>query len=273
MTHKLKIMKQFNNIYKTKKWGESRLYPGHGGSGTGSSIEYLKEFISFIQRYILDNQISSFLDVGCGECEWQRIINWEQLNCQFIGIELLPDVVERVQSDLKGRKNMTVIQGNCLEMQLPKTDLALVKEVFQHWSIHITNSFLNKLCRTSKHCLTYNCDTSYSFFSYNAYRYFISKNLEVHNEVIDDIVGKLLEINWDSEVGGFRPCNFDIYGKKLATFKWKWHFPASLVLIERIAEEAEKGSVIFNETNFNRSIEQLTGGKYEDTDIFYSDKE
>lgn len=265
-------MKQFNSIYQTKQWGESRLYPGYGGSGLGSSIGYLKEFIPFIQKYILDNQISSFLDVGCGEFEWQRIIDWEQLNCQYIGIELLPDVVERVRSDIKGRKNITIIQGNCLEMQLPNTDLALVKEVFQHWPIHTTNVFLQSLCRASKHCLTYNCDTSYSFFSYNAYRYFISENLEVHNEVIDDIVTKLLEINWDSSVGGFRPCNFDIYGKRLATFKWKWHFPASLVLIERIAKEAENGSIVFNEASLARSIEQLTGGEYQDTDLFYSNK-
>ena len=131
------MMDAFKAIYENAHWGESRLYAGYGGSGLGSSVQFVRELIPRLQRYIAENQISSFLDVGCGECEWQRVIDWEALECKYIGIELLSDVVERVRSDLADRKNMTFIQGNCLDMTLPATDLAFVKEVFQHWPIHL----------------------------------------------------------------------------------------------------------------------------------------
>lgn len=250
------------------EWGKSRLYPDSGGSGRGSSVEYVQELITFLQGYILQNNISSFLDIGCGECEWQRFIDWEKLNCQYIGIEIMPDVVERARYDLARRKNMTLIEGDCLQMSLPKTDLTFSKEIFQHWSVCITNKFLDKLIKTSKNHLTYNCDSSLSFFLYNTYRYFISKELEIHDEVAKKIAKELCNLSWDVDVGGFRPCNFDIYGKRLATFKWKWHFPASLVLIERVARENEVNTVFFNFENICHRIEILTGGVYKDTDVF-----
>ena len=263
------MIEQFEKIYKNKEWGKSRLYPKHGGSGMGSSVEYLRGLISVLQEYILERKISSFLDIGCGECEWQRTINWEQLNCKYIGIELLPDLVKRVSSDLAGRKNMTLIQGDCLQMSLPKTDVVFIKEVFQHWPIHLTNNLLEKLCTTSTNCLTYNCDASSSFFRYNTYKYFISKELEIHDEVVDEIAEKLCKISWDTFVGGFRPCNFDSYGNRLTIFKWKWHFPASLISIQRIAREHEVESILFNSDNIYRQIDLFTGGIYKDADIFY----
>ena len=261
-------MEEFQKVYKDMKWGQSRLYNEYGGSGMGSSPKYVQKLISFIQKYILEKDISIFLDIGCGECEWQRIIDWEVLGCEYIGIELISDVVERVKLDLCDRKNMTLIQGNCLEMNLPEADLVLSKEIFQHWPIHVTNNFLEEVFKVSNNHLTYNCDSSLSFFLYNTYRYFIYKELEIHNEVANQIAKKLCNIFWDTNIGDFRPCNFNIYGKKLATFKWKWHFPASLILVERVTRENEINTVLFNYDNICEQIELLTGGIYDDNEIF-----
>lgn len=259
---------KFSKIYKQQNWGQSRLYPQYGGSGMGSSVEYVRELIPVLEKYILDKKVSSFLDIGCGECEWQRTINWEKLNCEYIGIELLPDIVERVNSDLKERKNMTIIQGDCLELSLPNSDLTFVKEVFQHWPIHLTNHCLEKLLNNSKYCLTYNCDVSTSFFRYQTYQYFITKKLEIHDEVVDEITRQLCNIYWDTDVGGFRPCKFNAYGDILALFKWKWHFPASLVSIKQIPKESKINNIMFDSVNISRQIEKDTGGIYNDADIF-----
>jgi hypothetical protein len=153
-------------------------------------------------------------------------------------------------------------------MSLPKTDVVFVKEVFQHWPIDSTHNFLEKLDLSSSTCLTYNCDASLSFFRYNRYKYFISRDLEVHDEVVDEIAQQLLQISWDTIVGGFRPCNFTNYGESLAIFKWKWHFPASLISIKRVIREKESQSVLFSLDNLSQQIEKLTGGLYNDADIF-----
>lgn len=263
-------MKQFEEIYQGKTWGESRLYPGHGGSGTGSSVQYVRSLISFLQQYITQNQVSTFLDIGCGECEWQRAIDWARLGCEYIGVELQSDVVDRVRQDLGSREDMRILQGDALSMQLPESDLIFIKEVFQHWPIRLTNRFLEKAQSASKDCLTYNCDASPSFFRYSTYRYFISNQLEVHDEVVDEITTKLRLTAWDTSTGGFRPCNFDIYGTRLHTFYWKWHFPASLVKVERVAKEVESDAILFIYENLCCRIEEITGGIYADADIFHS---
>ena len=79
---------------------------------------------------------------------------------------------------------------------------------------------------------------------------------------------KLRQIHWDTDAGGFRPCNFDVYGTRLATFKWKWYFPASLIRIDRVVRDLETQCLLFTHDNLCRQIEKITGGVYPDMDIF-----
>jgi SAM-dependent methyltransferase len=113
--------KVFSNIYAKGVWGN--------GSGAGSDPTNVEEYVRFLQDFIRTRGIRSIVDCGCGD--WQLMRNFDLAGVDYLGIDLVPDVVARNQSEF-GRPGVRFELGNFSEMELPSADLVLCKDVLQH---------------------------------------------------------------------------------------------------------------------------------------------
>jgi hypothetical protein len=53
----------FTKIYEESVWGNNNVVEYSGSSGTGSSIDYNKEYIIFLTDFIKNNEIKNVVDL------------------------------------------------------------------------------------------------------------------------------------------------------------------------------------------------------------------
>jgi SAM-dependent methyltransferase len=76
--------KFFSKVYKKRFWGE--------GSGIGSTASFNKEFISFLRKWLIQNNINSIVDIGCGVWDFSHYV-YRGLKVLYIGIDCAPYVI------------------------------------------------------------------------------------------------------------------------------------------------------------------------------------
>jgi len=140
----------FTNIYKEGHWGTTA--DGEGTSGEGSSLMTTEIYRQFLQDFFLVHDIHSVVDVGCGDWEFSRAINWSGI--QYYGYDLVVSVIVKNHARYAA-PNINFIRGDAVRMTLPKADLLICKDVLQHLPNEDIASFIKKL-RGFKYCLITN---------------------------------------------------------------------------------------------------------------------
>jgi hypothetical protein len=65
----------FTNLYENKNWGDNNNPEYSGSSGNGSEINYNKDtYVPFLKKFIIDNNIKTVIDLGCGDFKCGRLI-------------------------------------------------------------------------------------------------------------------------------------------------------------------------------------------------------
>lgn len=118
--------KIFRSAYQSGQWGH--------GSGPGSDPAACRPYISYVENYLIQHRIGSVLDLGCGDGQLARAIDWAE--AAYEGLDVVTG------SDMR----------TCL---LPDADLVLVKDVFQHWTLADIEAMLTRL-RGFRHVLVTN---------------------------------------------------------------------------------------------------------------------
>ena len=121
---------KFSKIYEKGTWGKNS--KGEGTSGTGSKFTndnkfYVKQVLDIIES----NNITNVCDIGCGDWEIAKHIDWDKIGVKYTGIDIVKDVVERNQ-EIYGSPSINFKHGNILEMTCENYDLVLIKDVLQH---------------------------------------------------------------------------------------------------------------------------------------------
>ena len=140
----------FTELYRTKAWGINR--KGQGSSGGGSTLAATRAYRKYLQEFFKENNIKSVVDVGCGDWEFSRKINWDGI--QYLGIDVVKSVIEKDKVKYAS-SNIQFIHGDATELDLPEADLLICKEVLQHLSNKDVITFLAQLHKY-KHCLITN---------------------------------------------------------------------------------------------------------------------
>jgi len=113
----------FTLAYKTGQW--------HHGSGSGSSPANTRAYRKFLAAYMRERQIKSVLDIGCGDWQFSRLIDWTGI--AYTGLDVVPAVLEH-NWERYWKPGLRFECGDVLNgWQLPRTDLVLCKDLFQHW--------------------------------------------------------------------------------------------------------------------------------------------
>lgn len=117
----------FTNIYNNAVWGID--VHGEGTSGPGSTVQNTREYVRFLQQFLKDKTITSVVDLGCGDWQFSRHIDWSNIHYQ--GLDVVKSVVEKNQRKF-GAPNIHFCHADGTGSALPEADLLICKDVLQH---------------------------------------------------------------------------------------------------------------------------------------------
>ena len=150
----------FTNIYEKKIWGDNRIYNYNGSSGGGSEIEYnITNYIPFIKKFIIDNNIKSITDLGCGDFKCGPLI-YSDLDISYIGYDAYKKIIDYHSTQYFAPKYSFHHLDFCNNKELiADGELCILKDVLQHWSLNNIYSFLDYLVdnKKFKYILICNC--------------------------------------------------------------------------------------------------------------------
>jgi SAM-dependent methyltransferase len=129
----------FESIYQTCEWGADK--NSEGTSGSGSEFNNAKPYFYFLRDFLADNSIKSVVDIGCGDWQFSRLIDWSGI--EYTGFDASKMVVDKNQKQFE-KDNIKFIHGNFISMPLPKADLLICKDVLQHLSIDNVHQAIKK---------------------------------------------------------------------------------------------------------------------------------
>lgn len=135
----------FDEIYRSNAWGY--------GSGEGSLERNTRSYRAFLRDFILKHRIGSVVDMGCGDWQFSRLIDWG--TCRYQGYDVVASVIEANRAAYsKPGISFELYSGNPDE--LPEADLLIAKDVLQHVPNATVSAALKNLGRY-KYALLTNC--------------------------------------------------------------------------------------------------------------------
>lgn len=180
-------MKVFDEIYATDAWD--------AGSGLGSLPGVTSAYRDLIQSFLADHEISSVLDLGCGDWQFSSLIDWSGID--YTGVDVVASVVESNREKYTA-PNIRFEVGAPDMTGLPGAELLIIKDVLQHLPLADVQRFTDEVLPRYRYVLVTNC------------------------------VRPFWRLNADIPAGAFRPVDlrrkpFGLAGKELLSFKGPWH--------------------------------------------------
>jgi SAM-dependent methyltransferase len=151
----------FTDIYDNKTWGQNQ--QGQGHSGEGSTIAATHIYRVFLQEFLKEHSIRSVVDVGCGDWEFSKKINWEGIYYQ--GFDVVKAVIQNNQQ-IYASDTIQFTYADATTIELPEADLLICKDVLQHLPNEDISQFLSQLHKF-KHCLITNDINPRTYTSHN----------------------------------------------------------------------------------------------------------
>jgi SAM-dependent methyltransferase len=122
----------FEEIYRNNAWAS--------GSGLGSTEEATRPYRAFLQQFIKANRIRSVVDLGCGDWQFARLIDWSGV--RYVGLDVSGTALERARAIAP--PSFEFRQFDAFNDSLPSADLLIAKDVLQHWPSREILRFLPK---------------------------------------------------------------------------------------------------------------------------------
>lgn len=121
---------EFDQIYQQGGWDDK-------GSGPGSTELFTRRFREVFQNLLVERNIRSVFDMGCGDWRWQRYVDWGEII--YTGWDVSSHAIRDVKLRIaeSGRKATYAIARtlDAFDQPLwPEHDLLLVKDVVHHIS-------------------------------------------------------------------------------------------------------------------------------------------
>lgn len=150
----------FTNIYKKNVWGNNNNENYNGSSGPGSSLDFNKEtYIPFLQSFIVNHNIKTVTDLGCGDFRCGSFI-YDTLDVSYTGYDAYKKIVEHNSSQHALPKYNFIHLDFCNNVEkINNSDLCILKDVIQHWRLEDINRFLDCIIENKKfkYILIINC--------------------------------------------------------------------------------------------------------------------
>lgn len=138
------LREKFEAIYQEDEWTN--------GSGPGSMPKHTIEYRAFLSKFLSENAITSVTDLGCGDWQSTRLIDWTGIH--YIGLDVVEWLVDRNNARF-GAANIEFRHLTDLD-QLPGGDLCICKEVLQHLPNDVIQAHLGAIAERYRFALITN---------------------------------------------------------------------------------------------------------------------
>lgn len=145
------VREHFRRIYEENLFGgaESR-------SGRGSSLVQTERLRQILPALLIALKARRFLDAPCGDCRWIAELNWE--GCEYIGVDVVPDLIEANRRRLSGRPMEFRVADLCSD-KLPLADVVFCRDCWVHLDFRQIRASIRNFARTGA---TYLCSTTFT---------------------------------------------------------------------------------------------------------------
>jgi hypothetical protein len=123
----LNLAQRFQRIHASNLWGAAE-----STSGPGSEMDATAALRAELPRLLARLGITSLLDAPCGDAGW---INQSRLGVRYVGIDIVPDLVERLQAGAAaGEIGGDYLLADVTRDPLPRCDAILCRDCLVHLS-------------------------------------------------------------------------------------------------------------------------------------------
>lgn len=140
--------KVFTEIYKSNFWGAKESVSGHG-----SELSQTESLIIGLDKLLKDMNITSVLDLPCGDFNWMRKVDISKVD--YVGADIVEELIKSNIRQYSMRENLKFQVLNLITDQLPESDMIIVRDCFVHLSYEdIDGAIKNIKSSNSKYLLT-----------------------------------------------------------------------------------------------------------------------
>jgi hypothetical protein len=141
----------FTRIYENRSWGNNNNSEYNGSSGPGSDVDYNKEnYIPFLKKFIIDNNIKNVVDLGCGDFRCGKLI-YDDLDISYTGYDAYKKVVDyNSNQHLLPKYSFKHLDFCNMKENIIEGDICILKDVIQHWRLENIYTFLDYLVESKK---------------------------------------------------------------------------------------------------------------------------
>jgi 2-polyprenyl-3-methyl-5-hydroxy-6-metoxy-1,4-benzoquinol methylase len=144
----MKTNEVFTEIYKSNHWSSSESL-----SGKGSEIIQTSTLINELNKLIIDFNITSILDIPCGDFNWMQKVSLE--NIDYLGADIVEELINEMKIKYEQTEKLQFKVLNLISDPLPKRDLIIVRDCLVHLSnVDIKNAIENLKSSGSTYLLT-----------------------------------------------------------------------------------------------------------------------
>ena len=137
--------KVFSKIYTEDLWQD--------GSGGGSKVENVGEYVDVLQKYIDKPEVKTVVDLGCGDWQFSKFLDLSSV--LYLGVDVVDSVIDS-NINLYSASNIDFISRDITTYEVPQVDLIICKDVLQHLCNKDVISVLVKIIKSSKFALITN---------------------------------------------------------------------------------------------------------------------
>ena len=132
----------FTEIYRNKGWGQQ----WNSRSGRGSDLVHTKNLRSELPKLLNELQIKSMLDIPCGDFYWLKELDLDSIS--YVGADIVDDIISyNYEHYSQGNKIFKKLDMRSSE--LPKVDLVLCRDLFQHFSFKDIKESLSNIKKSN----------------------------------------------------------------------------------------------------------------------------
>lgn len=131
----------FTKIYQKNLWGGKADGKYNSGSGSAESVAF--NFVNVANQYIKGQNISSIVDLGCGDFRVGSKLITPQIK-KYTGVDVVQELVD-YNNEQFSSETIAFKCINIIEDPLPEGDLCIIRQVLQHLSNEQIITILNKI--------------------------------------------------------------------------------------------------------------------------------
>ncbi len=128
----------FSEIYETGFWQYSET---DSRSGPGSSMESTRILRKELKRFIVQNNIQSIVDVGCGDFNWMHTLIEHAF--RYDGFDLVPQLIEKNEATYGSASCRFHVLDE--DTTFPKGDVVIVRDVLVHLNYEAIRTLLRRV--------------------------------------------------------------------------------------------------------------------------------